>query len=118
MTELHIPFRLPGYNKAHNEARTHWAKAAATKKQYTNDIAWLCREQKLQPIKEKVDIDILWGTYKDCRDPDNIASGCKYAIDGLVLGGILEGDTRKYIGKISHDFDDGTSITIVRLEQS
>ena len=117
MNELHIDYRLPGYNEAHNEARTHWSKAARTKKQYTDAISWLCKTQKLEPVKGKVNIDILWGTYKDRRDPDNVYSGVKYILDGLVLGGVLEGDTKKYIGKISHDFDDGTSITIVRLEQ-
>lgn len=118
MTELHIDYRLPGYNDHENKARSHWSKAAEEKKTHTEAIMWLCKAQKLQPINGKVDIDILWGMKNDCRDPDNVYSAQKYLLDGLVLAGILEGDTKRYIGRITHDHDDGTSITVVRLEEA
>lgn len=115
MTELIIDYRLPGYNEAHNEARTHWSQAARTKKQETEAIAWLCKAQKLQPIKGKVDIGISWGTKGDHRDPDNIYSGIKYILDGLVLAGILGGDTKQYVQRIENNYNDAYSITVVSI---
>jgi len=115
MTELLIDYRLPGYNEAHNEARAHWSQAAKTKKQYTDSIGWLCKAHKIQLIEGKVDICVVWGTYKDHRDPDNIYSGIKYILDGLVLGGVLKGDTKKYIRRIEHNYNDQSIITAVRI---
>ncbi len=115
MTELHIDYRLPGYNEAHNEARTHWSKAAKTKKKCTEEIAWLCKAQRLDPVEGKTAVIITWGTKGDRRDPDNIGSGIKYILDGLVLGGILESDTKKHVGTIIHRFDEKETDTRVLL---
>ena len=116
MVEFYIPFRLPGFNEAHNDARTHWSKAAETKRNATESVGWLCK--RLQPIHGKVNVTILWGMKGDNRDPDNVYSGVKYILDGLVSMGILESDTKRHIGSIHADHDDGSDITVVRLEEA
>lgn len=45
-----------------------------------------------------------WYTKNRRRDPDNIASACKFIFDAMIKQGCLENDSWKYVQFISHDF--------------
>lgn len=50
-------------------------------------------------------------------DPDNIAFGAKFVLDGLVDAGVLSNDTRLEIGELHHRFKWGadTQAVVVQL---
>lgn len=51
-----------------------------------------------------VNIELTWFTKDERTDPDNTAFSVKSVLDGLVLAGVLQGDTRKHIKRMSHEF--------------
>lgn len=92
---LFIPGRLPGMNEIINENRSNKFAGAKTKKELTNDIGMLAKTNLHQC--RSVFIEFHWIEPNKKRDPDNIAAGRKFILDGLVKGGILRNDGWKEV---------------------
>lgn len=56
------------------------------------------------PTIESANFHITWYSKDKRKDPDNIASGIKFLLDGLVEAGVLPNDGWKEIRSISHSF--------------
>lgn len=52
----------------------------------------------------KVRASFLWHEETRRRDPDNVAAGQKFVLDGLVKAGVLAGDGWNQIASLAHDF--------------
>lgn len=73
------------------------------KKDNDNLVRWSIRASKLKPVTSyPVDLEIIWYEKDRRRDSDNINSGVKFILDGLVAEGILEADGRKQVRDIGH----------------
>lgn len=97
-----IKGELPGLNEIVKESKQHFAVYSKIKKHYTE----MCAEsvEGLPQINEKVDVSITWYTKDNKKDPDNIAAGIKYILDGFVQAKLIQGDGRRHIGSIAHSF--------------
>lgn len=116
--ELWIPGKLPGLNEIIASARSHKMKSASQKKKYTTRIAWYAKVH-LNPIQGKFDICFTWNERNRRRDPDNIAVGQKFVLDGLVLANIIPNDGWNQINSIVHRFEVneevGVRLTIIEV---
>lgn len=102
---LIIPGRLAGLNEMTASNRTHWAKGASLKKEETQKVADEARKQLSRvKITEPVLLEIVWYEKNNKRDIDNIASGVKFILDGLVEAGVLVNDSQKYVKGLVHSF--------------
>ena len=102
--KLTILGELPDLNTIIAASKQHWAKYHAFKKRYTDYVALVAKMQ-LQPIMEyPVAIEIDWHCRNRRKDPDGIAFGKKFILDGLVEAGILEGDGWKHISELYDRF--------------
>lgn len=86
-----VTFPLPPtLNEQINEARTHWAKSATTKKKWTSEIARL--SAPLPKFQNEVWLEFWYSINNFGRDPDNISASRKYLMDGLVAAGVIRND--------------------------
>lgn len=104
MQKLIIPGRLPGMNEIIATAKKHPKAYSREKKQYTDIIAWECKNQKIFPFTRKIDIKIKWHCKDRRRDKDNISAGQKYILDGLQKARVIKNDSWEYINSIKHEF--------------
>jgi len=104
MQKLVINFKLPTMNEIIAMAKVHPLKYAQCKKKYTSVIALLARQQ-LKPITEyPIKIEFHWYPKNLRTDCDNLSSGKKYILDGLVKAGILKNDNYKYFSEFRDIF--------------
>jgi Holliday junction resolvase RusA-like endonuclease len=104
MISLTVQGEFPGLNEIIKESKCHFSKYAKNKRYYTDIVMLTCLGARHKAIKQKVNIELTWYTKNAKKDPDNVAAGIKYILDGLTLSGTLENDSRKYIGSITHHF--------------
>ena len=65
-------------------------------------------------LDKPIRIHFRWiSTKSDRRDPDNIASACKYILDSMQQVGKLKNDSRKYITGLYHDFEIGSEYAVI-----
>ena len=100
---LWIPGCLPGMNEIIDTARTHWAKSAEQKQNYTDLVASYCVLNRLKPMK-RVWLSITYHEKNQRRDPDNIAAGKKFILDGLVQAGVLANDGHAQVAGFDESF--------------
>lgn len=98
-----IPGELPALNEIIEAAKSHYGAYSKMKKTYTDLIAWLSKNYP--NTNKKYDITVTWVTKDLKKDPDNIACGVKFILDGLVCSGVLKNDTRKYVNSIKHMYE-------------
>lgn len=77
------------------------------KKRYTVQVMYEAISQlnvmiSATPGNHKYDLDLVWFVKNKKRDPDNIHSGIKFILDGLVQAKVMPNDTQQFIGTISH----------------
>jgi Holliday junction resolvase RusA-like endonuclease len=74
------------------------------KKRYTQELADVFRSQTQERFKSHVTVTVYF--YEDSmrRDDDNVISGLKFVLDGLVTAGILKDDSPKYCHVIAERF--------------
>lgn len=77
------------------------------KKMETERAYYDCRNQLISTIpKSEYPIHIVFNWY--CRDKrkdiDNVAFAKKFILDGMVMAGILENDSRKFLTGFSDEF--------------
>lgn len=102
---LVIKGKMPGFNKITNSNRTNMYAGAKLKKQWTERVAWACKEQNLGKAEEPVKLKFIWYEPNRRRDPDNFTSaGRKLILDGLQQTGVLENDGWKNIKSFSDEW--------------
>jgi Holliday junction resolvase RusA-like endonuclease len=87
-----------------NQERGHWSKAAAIKKDLTFLVKMEAKSQKLKIMQSPIAVTCIWETKNEKKDPDNLAFGLKFILDGLVQAGILKNDGYGDIISITHFF--------------
>ncbi len=101
---MRVDLRLslpPTTNEMVNEARTNRFKAAATKKQWTSQIA--IEAIDAPSFEGLVYLGFRFFVNRFTSDHDNIQGAKKYLMDGLVQAGVLKDDSLKYIHPIVVD---------------
>lgn len=66
------------------------------KKRYTQELADVFRAQTKERFTEHVTCTVHFFEDSMRRDDDNVISGLKFVLDGLVTAGILKDDSPKY----------------------
>lgn len=94
MNKLIVPGELPTLNEIIEAAKNHWGTYKRMKKVQTYNVGW--RAKKL-PRFSRVYLKITYYRKNRKHDPDNIAAGKKFILDGLVEAGVLENDGWKQI---------------------
>ena len=83
-------------------------KYTELKDRETNLVAWIVQPKlakgELVPVEAPVRYYFTWVRSDKRTDPDNIAHGQKYLLDGFRLAGLIPNDTWKYVSKLSHAF--------------
>lgn len=97
MQRFTIKGRLPSRNEAERAARTHWAVGAKLKKEATEAVMWEAISQHIKPESGCVTVEVTFYEKDYRRDEDNVQSGIKYILDGLVQANILPNDTRRLV---------------------
>lgn len=96
MVELTYNGRLPSANDFINFNRVNRYQGAQMKRKYTQELAEVFRSQTQERFKGHVTCTVNF--YEDTmrRDDDNVISGLKFILDGLVTAGILKDDSPRY----------------------
>jgi Holliday junction resolvase RusA-like endonuclease len=92
-----ISGELCDFNKYNNACRYNRFAGAKIKKEETERVAWECKRQKIEPITSSVFIEFYWYSKNERKDLDNICFAKKFILDGLVMGGIIKNDSRKFV---------------------
>jgi len=94
---------LNEYIKAARNPRAGSHISNAIKQEETNRVRVSARG--VPPVTEyPIEIECIWYTKDERTDPDNTAFSIKSVLDGLVIAGVLSGDSRKHIKRITHSF--------------
>lgn len=104
MQKLIINGKLPNLNEYTLACRTNRYMGAKLKQQAEQVILIAIKQQKLQPVKQPVQLAYTWIEPNKRRDKDNIAFAQKFVQDALVKAGILKNDSWNYIIGFSHNF--------------
>ena len=99
---IHIPGELTDLNTYIRAERSNRYFAAKLKKEETERVAWLSKGHKVE--KYPINIACNWYLKDKKKDPDNVSFSIKFILDGLVMAGVLENDSQKYIKSIGHNF--------------
>jgi len=97
--QFFVPGPLPGMNEMIAAAKSGRGKGNAysrMKKDWTGQVVLAIRHARIKPMPYAM-IEFEWHEENKRRNPDNIASGKKFIIDGLVEAGVLENDGWKQI---------------------
>ena len=93
---------LNTYIKALNGNR--W-KGNDIKQTETERVAYEARLARMKPVEQyPVRIIYRWYSPDQRKDTDNVAFSKKFINDGLVVAGILENDSRKFIAGFVDEF--------------
>ena len=96
MVELTYNGRLPSANDFINFNRINRFQGALMKKRYTQELADVFRSQTQERFTKHVTCTVHFFEDSMRRDDDNVISGLKFVLDGLVTAGILKDDSPKY----------------------
>jgi Holliday junction resolvase RusA-like endonuclease len=107
-----IPGSLPSLNEIIDAGKSHWGNYSSMKKENTNLIVLLTK--KVPQIEKPFNIRIKWISENTRKDPDNVAAGVKFILDGLYHGAVIPQDTHRYVKRITHEF--GTDARKPRIE--
>jgi len=95
----------PSLNETINLARTSKYAASETKKKWNTIITDNSKHLKPYSKELKVWLHFTWILKSKRKDFDNVSSGIKYILDGLVLAGVIKNDSQKYVGnRFIHEF--------------
>ena len=120
-----VPARLPSLNELIGAANHSRYDGGRMKKRYT-DLAESCARRAAMEAgwtapDGPVAIALTWVERDRRRDQDNVTSGQKYLLDGIVAAGVLLDDSQRYVpqpstNEITHDKDaPGVWVVIRRL---
>ena len=97
MQKFRFNKRFTTRNEEINANRTHWRVGQKLKKDNTNEISWMAKEQGLKPFTKPVRIKRFFKYHRLNQDPDNLESMSKEILDGLVVAKVLPNDSLKWI---------------------
>ncbi len=104
---LILDFLPTDYNTYSDAERRHYHIAAVMKRTDTEFAYYRCKEQRMEPISNRVKIVFTWYVknvnVKKLNDPDNIAFK-KAILDGIVMAGVLKNDSLKEISGFEDRF--------------
>ncbi|MCY4128968.1 MAG: Holliday junction resolvase [Gammaproteobacteria bacterium] len=123
MLTIRIPFALPTLNEIidlagsvhHHRSGKRFVSYNKSKQQLTADIAKIAIPQVDVAPEPPVFVSCRWLCGNRRVDPDNIAAGKKFILDGFVKAGILKGDGWKHIGGFADTFEIGEPGVVVEL---
>lgn len=101
VVKLVIPGELPGLNEIIAASKQHYGTYATMKKDYSWMVKLLARGL---PRLEQVEVVCNWYCKNRKRDPDNVAAGVKFILDGIVAAGVLPNDGYAQVTGIIHRF--------------
>lgn len=91
--------KLPSENDIINTARRNYHMANAQKQSWQETIMWEARA--LKPVKKyPVCVVITYTEKQRRRDVDGVQGSKKMILDALANMGILENDSRRYVGNV------------------
>jgi len=100
-----IPGEFPGLNEVTAANRSNRYAGASQKRRSTDAVAMYVKAHRLRPLfQRRYRWRFIWYCTDRRRDPDNIASACKFVFDGLQKAGILDNDGWQQVGEICHRF--------------
>ena len=95
----------PSLNETINSARKSKYGSADLKRKWNKLISDNSANLKPYSPERKVWFHFTWILKSKMRDFDNVSSGIKYILDGLVIAGIIKDDSQKYVGnRLIHEF--------------
>lgn len=97
-----IPGELPSMNEIVKASKAHHMAYANMKKDYT---ALAQMSAGNLPEMKRVDVVVTWYCKNKRKDPDNVAAGSKFVLDGLVKAGKIPDDGWDEIRSLCHQFD-------------
>lgn len=137
MPTLHILIEAPkrkgkvapwlGLNDYTAACRTSKYVGAELKKKYTTIAYVAAHNAKVRAgwktPKGKVHVTCVWYEKDKRRDPDNIASGIKFVLDGLVEAKVIQNDSQKYIADMPmhllryNKYQPGVEVTVTTIDE-
>lgn len=102
--ELFIDCKMPTLNEFIAAQNRNRYIGNSMKQKYTNIVFNIAKSNKFKIEDVKHDIEVTWFVTNFKSDPDNIASGLKFVLDGLVKAESIKNDGHKQIGSITHHF--------------
>ena len=108
MYKLVIPGELPSLNEIialSKKGTRNYQPYNQLKQQFNTLIVYQCKKQLNRLKFERISLGITWYCKNKKQDKDNIATGLKFILDGLVNAGIIENDGWKQIDGFSHKFE-------------
>lgn len=100
VASIFIPGEFTTLNEYISVERSNKFYGAKTKKDETNAVALMSREFP-QITTYPVFVKFAWYRRNAKTDPDNVDFTRKFVLDGLVKGGVLAGDSCKFIMGLS-----------------
>lgn len=126
MVKIKLPFSLPTLNEILATAkmqRRNYSPYNKQKSELMSNIKNISRRQfrsfksSYRLLKFPVEVAIKWICTNRRADPDNIAFGKKFVLDGLTEANILENDGWKQIASFEDTFAVGEPGVIVELRR-
>lgn len=102
--QVTIDYRFTTLNEYISAERANKFAASQIKKRETYAAELAASGKQLRTVYP-VDVVFQWFVKSTRTDPDNIAFGAKFILDGFVKAGLLENDSWKFIKSISHEFN-------------
>lgn len=99
-----IQGRLSSLNDYINACRTNPHMGAKLKRENQERVIKAINEWDVKPMETPVTLHIIWIEPNTRRDKDNVRSGVKYILDGLVESGIIANDGWKHIVNIYDEY--------------
>ena len=90
-----IPVEFPSLNEIIAAAKSHYGAYSKMKHKFTDIVIAYANGKK--KYNKPVNIYIDWYSKNKKKDPDNIAAGKKFILDGMVKAEIIPNDTFAYI---------------------
>lgn len=122
-----VPVRFPSLNELIGAANRNHFDGGKLKKRFTRIAESYAREAatraKWTAPDGPVTIELAWVEPNRRRDQDNVTSGQKFLLDGLVGAGVIRDDSQQYVpqpstNRISFDKDNpGVWVHVRRSEQ-
>jgi len=104
MITFFLEGRLDGLNSVVDANRRNRYAGAKLKAEATNSIAWQIKTFSLPHLTDPHHYTFTWHEKDKRRDPDNVASACKFIFDGLIAAGVIDNDGWGQVAGITHKF--------------